>query len=164
MKKLTAASIMISALVLVSAIGWRSQAQPLKARDFSLSGVEVPTGARGALGLVGRAGGPLPGSFELSIRYNPVTGEVGGGTWKFMLEGRDKGGRPHAEGTIYGTVDGGTVELNRHGKVESLKGVRMSLRRGAGRYSGVSGAVGEVEGTIAARRRHPFVGRLRFPL
>lgn len=158
MKRLTAA------LILIGALGWSAQAQPRKPQDISLTGMEVSRGIRGSLLLVGRAGGQLPGSFEISIQYNPATRQVLGGTWKLTLTQRGGGARSKAGGALYGTVGGGAVELNGQGKVASLRGVKFNLRRGAGRYSGVRGSVGEADGTIGAHRQHPFVGKLRLPL
>lgn len=155
MKKLTAA------LILIGALGWGAQAQTARVSTLALTGVELSRGMRGALDLSGKVNGALPGSFVISLQYNPATGKVLGGTWKLTLAQRGPGKAPKADGALYGTISGGTIGVNRQGRVESLKGLRMSLRRGAGRHAGISSGAGEADGTINPRRQHRFVGTLR---
>jgi hypothetical protein len=153
---------LLAALILISAAGWNAQAQT--ADELSLSGVEVSRGIRGALLLVGRASGRRPGSFQVNIRYNPATGKVLGGSWKLTLMRRGPFKVPQPEGSLQGTISDGTVGLNRHGRVESLKGVRLLPEGGAGSAPRGRGVAGEAEGTFDARRRQPFSGKLRLPI
>ncbi len=158
MKKLTAA------LILTALISLAAQAQTAKANTLALQGVEVSRGMRGVLDLSGRVSGSLPGSFQISLRYDPATGRVLGGTWKLTTGQRGQGRAPKVEGALYGTIGGGSVVTDKRGRVESLKGLQMSLRRGAGRHAGINGGGGEADGTINPRRQHRFQGTLRLRL
>ena len=152
----------LSAIVLIAWLAYvpTPPAAAAKSYHLTLEGVEVSGGARGTLALVGKAGGPLAGSFEVSLRYNPVTGEATGGTWKLTVAPRGRGERG-AQGALAGSVEGGIVRLGENGKVESAEAVRLVVRRGAGGYSGVTAGAGELEGTLNPRRPHPFAGALR---
>jgi hypothetical protein len=158
MKKLTAA------LILTTVLGLLTQAQLAKADTLALQGVEMSRGMRGVLDLSGRVSGSLPGAFQISLRYDPSTGRVLGGTWKLTVAQRAQGGARKVEGALYGTISGGTVGVNKRGRVESLKGLQMSVRRGTGRHAAVSLGSGEADGTINPRRQHRFQGTLRLQL
>jgi hypothetical protein len=158
MKQLTAAiGIVLATLMIVS-----SPARAAKSYNLSLRGVEVSGGARGTLTLVGRMSGSLPGSFEMTIRYNPATNAITGGTWKLTVAQQGRGRRASvAQGALAGSIEGGVVKLDKHGKANSVEGVRLKIKRGAGDYASVAGGAGEFGGTLNLRRPHPFAGELR---
>lgn len=156
MKHLIAAA----AFLLVTCMTATSQAQVVKSHDLSLKGVAVRGSARGTLMLVGRAEGPLAGSFEISIWYNPVTNQVTGGTWKLIVPRQGRDGASKAQGTLAGSVKRGIVKVDEHGKVNSAEGIELNIRRSVGQYSHVTRGLGKFSGTLSSRRQNPFVGQL----
>lgn len=156
MKHLIAAiGILVASYMTVTA-----QAQAIKSHDLSLTGVAVTSSARGALILVGKSEGPLKGSFEMSIWYNPVTNQVTGGTWKLTIPRPGRDGASKVQGALAGSIKGGTVTLDEHGRVSSFEGVQINIRRSAGQYSRIAKGSGKFSGTFNSRRQHPFVGQL----
>jgi hypothetical protein len=147
-------------ILLASWLTAHSQVPAAKSHNLSLRGVAVPSSARGTLTLVGKSEGPLAGSFEISIWYNPVTNEITGGTWKLMVpqQGHDKASK--AQGALAGSIKGGTVTLDKHGRVNSIEGIQISIRRSVGQFSGVAKGSGKFSGTLDLRRQHPFKGEL----
>lgn len=137
-----------------------SQAQTIKSHELSLRGVAVPSSTRGTIVLVGKSEGTISGSFEISIWYNPVTNKVIGGTWKVTIPQRGHGGASKAQGALAGSVTDGTVMLDMHGRVNSIEGVQITIRRGAGQYSRIARGSGKFSGSLNPRRQHPFVGQL----
>ena len=137
-----------------------SQAQTIKSHELSLRGVAVPSSTRGTIVLVGKSEGTISGSFEISIWYNPVTNKVIGGTWKVTVPQQGHGGASKAQGALAGSVSGGAVTLDEHGKVKSADGVQLSIRRSVGQYSRIAKGSGKFSGTFNLRRQHPFVGQL----
>ena len=105
-----------------------SQTQTIKSHDLSLKGVVVVSSTRGALTLVGKSEGPLKGSFEMSIWYNPVTNAVTGGTWKLTVPRPGRDGASKAQGALAGSIKGGTVTLDEHGRVSSAEGIQINIR------------------------------------
>ena len=128
-----------------------AQAQAIKNHDLSLTGVTVTSSARGTLTVVGKSEGPLKGSFEMSIWYNPVTNQVSGGTWKLVVPRPSRDGASKAQGALSGSIKGGTVRLDEHGRVSSAEGVQINIVRSAGQYS-----------RIAKCRRRRVMRRMRF--
>ncbi len=156
MKQLIAAiGILLASWMTVTA-----QAQAVRSHNLSLKGVAVPGSARGTLLVVGKSEGSLTGSFELSIWYNPVTNEVTGGTWKLILPRQGRGGAAKAQGALAGSISGGSVKLDKHGKVSSAEEIEINIRRSAGNYSRIARGSGKFSGTLNLRRQHPFVGQL----
>ena len=147
-------------ILLASWMTAMSQAQVVKSHDLSLKGVAVPGVARGTIMLVGKSEGSLPGSFEISIWYNPVTNKVIGGTWKVTVPQQGHSGASKAQGALAGSVAGGTVTLDKNGRVNSFEGVQINIRRSVGQYSRIAKGSGKLSGTFNLRRQHPFVGQL----
>ena len=137
-----------------------SQAQAMKSHDLSLKGVVVPSNARGTLMLVGKSEGSLSGSFEMSIWYNPVTNKITGGAWKLIVPQQGRDGAGKAQGALAGSINGGTIKLDEHGRVSSAEGVQLNIGRSAGQYSRIARGSGKFNGTLNLRRQHPFVGQL----
>ncbi len=148
------------AILLGSWITGMSQAQEMKGHDLSLKGVAAPGSARGTLMLVGKSEGSLSGSFEMSIWYNPVTNKITGGTWKLIVPQHGRDGASKAQGALAGSINGGTVTLDEHGKVNSAEGVQLSIRRSVGQYSRIAKGSGKFSGTLSLRRKDPFMGKL----
>jgi hypothetical protein len=138
-----------------------SQAQTVKNHDLSITGVAVAGSARGTLMLVGKSKGPLHGSFEMSLWYNPVTNEVTGGTWKLTIARPGAEAAAKADGALAGSITGGSITLDKHGKVNSIAGVQISIRRSMGQYSRVGKGSGKFSGTLDLRRQHPLKGELQ---
>ncbi len=137
-----------------------SQTQVMKSQDLSLKGVAVPGTTRGTIMLVGKSEGSLSGSFEISIWYNPVTNKVIGGAWKVLVPKPGHGGASKAQGALAGSVTGGTVTLDKNGRVNSIEGVQINIQRSMGQYSRIAKGSGKLSGTFNLRRQHPFVGQL----
>ena len=147
-------------ILLVSSMTATSQAQTIRSRDLSLRGVAVPGSARGTIMLAGKSEGSFRGSFEISILYNPVTNEVTGGTWKWTVPQQGASGASKPQGTLAGSIAGGTVTLDKNGRVNSIEGVQISIRRTVGQFSRVTKGSGKFSGTLDLRRQHPFMGEL----
>lgn len=152
--------IAVVVILLASWMTAMSQAQVMKSQDLSLKGVAVPGSSLGTIMLVGKSEGSLPGSFEISIWYNPITNKVIGGTWKVIVPQQGLGGASKAQGALAGSVTSGTVTLDKNGRVNSIEGVQMNIRRGVGQYSRIARGSGKLNGTLNLRRQNPFVGRL----
>lgn len=148
------------AIVLGSWINAMSQAQVVKSHDLSLKGAAVFGSARGTLMVVGKFEGSLSGSFEMTIWYNPVTNKITGGAWKLIVPQRGRDGASKAQGALAGSINGGTVTLDEHGKVNSAEGVQLSIRRSVGQYSRFAKGSGKLNGTLSLRRKDPFMGKL----
>lgn len=147
-------------ILLASWMTAASQAQVGKSHELSLKGVAVPSSARGTLTVVGKSEGPVSGSFEISIWYNPVTNQITGGSWKLIVPQPGRGGASKPQGALTGSVRGGAIAHDEHGKVKSAEGVQLSIRRSVGQYSGVAKGSGKLSGTFNLRRQHPFMGQL----
>ena len=148
------------AILLGSWMNANSQAQVVQSHDLSLKGMAVPGSTRGTLMLAGKSEGSLSGSFEMSIWYNPVTNKITGGTWKLMVPRQGRDGVSKAQGALAGSINGGTVTLDEHGKVNSAEGVQLSIRRSMGQYSRIARGSGKFSGTLSLRRSNPFMGKL----
>lgn len=148
------------AILLASWMTAMSQAHVVKSHDLSLKGVAVPSSARGTLTVVGKSEGPLAGSFEISIWYNPVTKEITGGTWKLIVPRQGQEGASKVQGALAGSIKGGTIKLDRSGRVSSAEGVQINIGRSVGQYSRIARGSGKFKGTIDLRRQHPFIGQL----
>ena len=148
-------------ILLVSCMTATSQVQTVKSHDLSIKGVALPGSARGTLMLVGRSEGPLRGSFEMSIWYNPVTNEVTGGTWKLTIARPAPQAAAKADGALAGSITGGSITFDKHGKMNSIEGVQISIRRSMGQYSRVAKGSGKFSGTLDLHRQHPFKGELQ---
>lgn len=148
-------------ILLASCMTAISQVQTVKSHELSIKGVASPGSARGTLMLVGRSEGPLRGSFEMSIWYNPVTNEVIGGTWKLTIARPGREGAAKVDGALAGSITGGSITLDKHGKVNSIEGVQISIQRSVGQYSRVAKGSGKFSGTLDLRRQHPFKGELQ---
>lgn len=157
MKRLTAAVFIVMTLC----VSLTSQTRPAADHNLSLRGIEVSNGARGMITLVGTAKGFLQGSFEMTLRHNPTTNAVTGGTWKLTVSRPGRDGGPAVRGELAGTIEGGIVQMDEHGRVASADGVRLTIKRGKGDYSHVSGGSGEFKGSFNLRRQHPLTGELR---
>ena len=154
--------LMVAAAAVLTA--WMLLTPPTRAAksyNLSLRGMEVSGGAHGTLTLVGKSSGPLPGSFEMTVRYDPATNVVTGGTWKLTVSRQERGGACVVNGSLSGSVDGGTLKLAGRGRMDSAEGIRMTVRRGTGNYACVAAGAGELAGTMNLRRPHPFMGTLR---
>jgi hypothetical protein len=148
------------AILLGSWMNAMSQAQVVKSHDLSLKGAAVFGGAPGTLMLVGKAEGSLAGSFEMSIWYNPVTNKVTGGTWKLIVPQQGRNGASKAQGALAGSLNGGTVTFDEHGRVNSAEGVQLTIRRSVGQYSRSAKGSGKFSGTLSLRRKDPFMGKM----
>jgi hypothetical protein len=147
-------------ILLASLMTAQTQVPAAKSHNLSLRGVAVPNSARGTLMVVGKSEGALAGSFEISIWYNPVTNEITGGTWKLIVPRQGRDGASKAQGALAGSIKGGTVKLDQHGRVSSAEGVQVNIGRGAGQYSRIARGSGKFNGTLELRRQHPFMGQL----
>jgi hypothetical protein len=156
MKQLIAAIGILLALWMTA----HSQAPAAKRHNLSLRGVAVSSNTRGTITVIGKSEGPLAGSFELSIWYNPVTNEITGGTWKLIVPRQGQEGASKVQGALTGSIKGGTVKLDEHGRVSSAEGVEINIGRGAGQYSRIARGSGKLNGTLNRRRQHPFMGQL----
>lgn len=152
--------IVAAAILLGSWMNAMSQAQAVKSHDLSLKGMVVPGSTRGTLMLVGKSEGSLAGSFELAIWYNPVTNKITGGTWKLIVPQRGRDGASKAQGALAGSINGGAITLDEHGKVNSAEGVQLSIRRSLGQYSRITNGSGKFSATLSLRRKDPFMGKL----
>lgn len=152
--------IAVAAILFGSWMNAMSQAQAVKSHDLFLKGMVVPGSARGTLMLVGKSEGSLSGSFEMSIWYNPVTNKIIGGTWKLIVPQPGRDGASKAQGALAGSISGGTVKLDQHGRVSSAEGVQLNIGRSAGQYSRIARGLGKFNGTLDLRRQHPFMGQL----
>jgi len=147
-------------ILLASWMTAHSQVPAAKSHNLSLRGVAVPSSARGTLTVIGKSEGPLAGSFEISIWYNPVTNEITGGAWKLIVPRQGREGASKAQGALAGSIKGGTVKLDQHGRVSSAEEVQLNIRRSAGQYSRIARGSGKFSGTLDLRRQHPFKGEL----
>ena len=147
-----------SALALAAVWLWAlvSNAQAQISPQDTIRGVEVSAGQKVGIYRVGAtfvatATGSVPGALTVSIKYTPnspgvgVTNTVVGGQWALAIYQNRQ-----LQGTLYGSVTGGSAVWNTTGTTTTTAAATVNLRilGGTGRYVGKSGT-GSFTGTLS---------------
>jgi hypothetical protein len=134
-------------------LGSASAQAPATATD-TLQGIEVSPGiilggTRFGATFVGLASGQLPGTFVVSVNYQPpaplpkMTNNFVGGSWQVAVY---KGGR--FQGTLYGDITDGSARWNDTGTMAVLS-ADLAILGGTGAFAGSQGTGMFVNGTLS---------------
>jgi hypothetical protein len=149
------------ALALISLAGFclSAQAQAGRIHRGSFAGSGSRSSTVGQTTFVGRVGDALPGYLMLTINYDS-NNSINGGNWTLVVTAQKGDGGSGEEGRLEGTLDGGSVTLNRDGAIISVNAARLTIKSGRGTYSSVANGQGTFEVTSVSGNRAPFDGAL----
>ena len=169
MKRLALALVLIPSLV---GLAWSAPARtslPALTHDhITLSEAEVSQVAGDRAIITMRAVGALPGALTLMIDRNAADNTIVGGEWALVISYIRDTGVPHTddgdhhpageegvlqsseelvrEGTLKGTIIGGSVTLDSNGAVSSFSSVQLSVNSGTLKFADISSGTGLVHG------------------
>ena len=145
------------ALTLLAALWPGDPASTRTTYTDSLTGSIAPPGSS-SLSVEADATGALPGKVVISLNLNRTS--VTGGGWWLTVRERNADGSFSQVGALTGAISAGTVSLNADGSVASLNSLTLTIQQGGGRYAGVTGGTGALDGTLNGQSSPSFTGTL----
>ncbi len=78
------------------------------------------------------ATGDLPGMLNLKLQHEG--GNVTGGTWTMTVLPQNADATSNSNGTLAGSISGGTLTLDANGIITAVNSVQLTLQSGTGQY------------------------------